>query len=260
MSTYPRNEQEKEIKTIRPRNISIALSDKDCERITNKASIYNMTVSELLAAFIGDLISGTYSRGSDERMLANEYFERCSFSWEIQNSFLNYLIECDTIDYFIELVEEIEYREEENKILKASGAKRKAITADIAANFSSINDIKNEITNIYNDYTTETENPQDKETAMQSIFFYRQELYTLKGEEPHRAAHRPANMNTADIETVCNTGKEYFTPKEAAQLLNLHYNTVRNMIKKGLLPASRICRQWRIAKQDLLNYNRNKTV
>ena len=87
--------QKEEIKTIKERNIVLNLSDKDCERISRKAATVGLTVSELLENFIGDLVAGTYSNGSDERTIANEWFERCWFSLEPDKSFLRYLILTD---------------------------------------------------------------------------------------------------------------------------------------------------------------------
>lgn len=63
-------EQEKEIKTIRPRSIILNLSNADVKRISEKAEIAGLTVAELLQSFIGDLVNGTYSNGSDERQRA----------------------------------------------------------------------------------------------------------------------------------------------------------------------------------------------
>ncbi len=74
------HEQQEEIKTIKQRTFKLKLSDADKKRISDKAKEANMTVPELLENFIGDLIDGTYSNGSDERMYANQWFDRCWFS------------------------------------------------------------------------------------------------------------------------------------------------------------------------------------
>lgn len=71
--------QEAQILTVRKRNIAIKLSDADCESLVTKATSVGLTVDELLCNFIGDLIDGTYTNGSDERMYVNEWFNRCSF-------------------------------------------------------------------------------------------------------------------------------------------------------------------------------------
>lgn len=72
-------EQKKEIETIKERTIKLNLSDADCERIAEKAGKHGITVSTLLENFIGDLVDGTYSNGSDERYRAEQWFERCWF-------------------------------------------------------------------------------------------------------------------------------------------------------------------------------------
>lgn len=59
-------EQEKEIATIKERTIYLNLSDADCKRISTYAAKANITVSQLLESFIGDLVNGTYTNGSDE--------------------------------------------------------------------------------------------------------------------------------------------------------------------------------------------------
>ncbi len=63
-------ESQEEMATIKERSISLKLSDADCERLLKKAAMCGLTVAELLQNFIGDLVDGTYSNGSDERMLA----------------------------------------------------------------------------------------------------------------------------------------------------------------------------------------------
>lgn len=72
--------QEEEIKTIKSRNYNLNLSDADVERLAEKALSYGLTAAELLENFIGDIVNGTYSNGSDERMYASEWAERCWFA------------------------------------------------------------------------------------------------------------------------------------------------------------------------------------
>jgi len=84
-------EQQKEIKTIKPRTYSLNLSDADVERIAKTAGAYGLTVSELLENFIGDLVAGTYSNGSDERMYADQWAERCWFSLDPEKNLVQYL-------------------------------------------------------------------------------------------------------------------------------------------------------------------------
>ncbi|WP_307993034.1 molecular chaperone GrpE [uncultured Clostridium sp.] len=86
-------EQAKEIETIKERTITIKLSDADCERISNLVGKHEITVSQLLENFIGDLVSGTYSNGSDERYMAEQWFNRCWFGMFPEETLLRYLLE-----------------------------------------------------------------------------------------------------------------------------------------------------------------------
>ena len=101
-------EQQEEIKTIRPCTIEINLSDADVKRISEKAEGHGLTVPELIKNFIGDLVDGTYSNGSDERMYANEWFDRCYFGAVPDYTFLKYLIEQGDVERVIEALKFIE--------------------------------------------------------------------------------------------------------------------------------------------------------
>jgi len=103
--------QSDEIKTIRERNLKLKLSDDDVKRISEKAGSVGMTVSELLESFLGDLVDGTYSNGSDERMYANSWFDRCGFSWMADNTFLKFLIDFDIVSDTVEDWNELKWYE-----------------------------------------------------------------------------------------------------------------------------------------------------
>lgn len=95
-------DQQKEIETIKERTIKLSLSDADCNRLSIKAGLGGQTISELLENFIGDLVNGTYSNGSDERNKANEWYNRCEFSRN-DSTLLQYLLEhgYDISDFII---------------------------------------------------------------------------------------------------------------------------------------------------------------
>ncbi len=86
-------EQQKEIETIMERHIDIDLSDADVQRLCEKAGSVGLSVNELLRNFIGDLVHGTYTNGSDERDLAQQWFDRCWFGMFPDKTFLRYLID-----------------------------------------------------------------------------------------------------------------------------------------------------------------------
>lgn len=105
-------QQQKEIETIRPRTIEVKLSDADVKSISEKAAAHGLTVGELIENFIGDLVCGTYSNGSDERMYAEQWFNRCWFGMFPDLTFLRYLIEWGGLDEVIYAWENIESTEE----------------------------------------------------------------------------------------------------------------------------------------------------
>lgn len=95
------NRMEEDIKTIRKRQLEIKLSDADTLRLIEKAAGVGLTVSELLENFIADLVCGIFSNGSDERMYANAWFNRCGFGMFQKNTLLHHLLkdEMDIKDF-----------------------------------------------------------------------------------------------------------------------------------------------------------------
>ena len=102
-----REQQAKEIATIKERTVTVKLSDADCDRISNLCGEHNITVGYLIESFIGDLVNGTYTNGSDERDYARSYFERCWFGMYPEKSLLNFLLSngYDVYDDLIEYVD-----------------------------------------------------------------------------------------------------------------------------------------------------------
>lgn len=87
---------------VRPREIKLNLSDADCERLAEMAGKGGLTVAELLENFIGDLVDGTHSNGSDEQMYAEQWYDRCWFGMFPEKTFLFYLLEEYEMDNFQE--------------------------------------------------------------------------------------------------------------------------------------------------------------
>ena len=67
-------ERKRDAATIRPRAFMLDLSDGDITDFFRLA-----TPERILQGFICDLIDGTQTHGSDERDLAQQYIDRCSF-------------------------------------------------------------------------------------------------------------------------------------------------------------------------------------
>lgn len=112
--------QELEIATIKERTLKIPLSDADCDRLASLCGEYGISVSVLIKNFIGDLVDGTYSNGSDERYYARRWFDRCWFSWypELQETLLSHLLAWgyDPEEY-LDILDDIETAKEEKEYL-----------------------------------------------------------------------------------------------------------------------------------------------
>lgn len=111
--------QQDEIKTICERILKLRLSDADVRRIAEKAGAHGLTISELIENFIGDLVGGTYSNGSDERDYAEQWFERCWFGMFPDNTFLKFLIELGAVYHVLELWDDIQQAREEIDRIKS---------------------------------------------------------------------------------------------------------------------------------------------
>lgn len=104
--------QQQEIKTIAPRGITVNLSEADCLRLATLAGKCNTTISQIIEEFIGNLVNGTYSNGSDERSLAQQYFERTGTSWMHEQNFITWILEDsyeDRTKDFADMVSDLMY-------------------------------------------------------------------------------------------------------------------------------------------------------
>lgn len=72
-------ERKKDAATIRPRAFMLELSDGDMDDFIRISKECGTTPERILQGFICDLIDGTQTHGSDERDLAQQYIDRCSF-------------------------------------------------------------------------------------------------------------------------------------------------------------------------------------
>lgn len=111
--------------------IELNLSEDEVTRLKIKAAQGGMSVSELLTSFANDLICGSQTNGSDERMYANDWYDRCGFTLG-ENSFLSALATDHVVDQYLETWDSLKsareaYAEEEDEEIRAG------ILADIEA-------------------------------------------------------------------------------------------------------------------------------
>jgi hypothetical protein len=67
------------------------VSAEDMKDLAIKAGANGLSIGSLLGSFINDLVDGAATNGSDERMYACQWFDRC-FLFP-QNTFLHFLVE-----------------------------------------------------------------------------------------------------------------------------------------------------------------------
>ena len=145
--------QKIEIETIKPRTITVNLSNADVKRLAEKSGEGGLTISELLENFIGDLVDGTYSNGSDERMYAEQWYQRCWFAMFSDDTFLKFLLLWGDLDDYIDLMDELESNKKEMAEMTADAEEYSAEERDelqgyikliiIGANFWSENAKRN---------------------------------------------------------------------------------------------------------------------
>lgn len=176
-------QQQREIATIKPRTITLQLSDADCERIAKKAGAAAITVSELLQNFIGDLVCGTYSNGSDERMYAEQWFERCGFGMFPDATFIRYLIEEWQEDSFIEDLEEIQSMKDDISYYEAMENPDADDLEDLKCAKEVLAEAESRIDETYSEYVKwcREEKAQSKEDAISGVIAWHDELKKLKG-------------------------------------------------------------------------------
>lgn len=168
MNDYVKTEkerQEEEIATIKERNITVKLSDADCERLMSKCGEYGLSAGELIAYFVGDLVGGTYSNGSDERDLANRWLERCLFGMFPENTLLSHLLdEGYNPEDYLDAMDNIETAKEDKKYIEehpeeADGEEPDWIDDDIAH-------WEEELKYMRNGWKPESEPDMDKEIKL----------------------------------------------------------------------------------------------
>lgn len=166
-----------ELKTIQDRTITIRLSDADCVRLAEKAGSVNLSVGDLLKYFVSDLICGTQSNGSDERDLAEQWFERVGFEQLADNTFLRWLIRYDDVREFIghyDLMKECE----DDLTSDDPSDSREANQQEIAYQ-------KEWLEDVYHEYATDLGSEkwvEPYDAAVERVLRWDKELRDLKGD------------------------------------------------------------------------------
>lgn len=192
--------QEQEIQTIKGRTITLQLSDADVSRIAEKAGSAGLTVEQLLENFIGDLVYGTYSNGSDERMYAEQWFDRCGFEMTAPNTFVRFLLNQGLFESFLEYytdnqsdLEEINSIRNQESLDSDDLEEIESIQDDIAYHQEMLESMYHEYTNSRTERTTKT-----FEDATKEVLEWADYTASLSGEQSELPS---PTLPTADFRT-----------------------------------------------------------
>lgn len=174
-------EQEKDRQTIKPRQFALSLSADDTQRFYDLAYSMGTTPAEILTGFVCDLIDGTQTRGSDERMYARQYFDRCRYGLFAQQTFLTWTLQNDRMEEIADLLQTAGY---------AAGDLTYYAEHPEEADPSIIADLKQEeaeaqqdIADLYREYTEDAERSrepaQELQEGIKAIRAYWQELEAM---------------------------------------------------------------------------------
>ena len=87
------------------RNVVLNLTDEQCEILTKICGENSLSVGKLISSFIEDLTAAAETKGNDRAKYANEWFEKCEFSKDAEDSLLRHLLKnsYDPQDYLNDL-------------------------------------------------------------------------------------------------------------------------------------------------------------
>lgn len=161
------------------RTISIRLYQDEVEELCRKSGKVGLSIGELFENFVADLICGTHTNGSDERMYIEQWFDRCYFSIMPEETFLSYLLEMREIDSVLEcweILQELKNLEEPDCYDKEE-----------------LEIQQNTLEEYFQEYRTYTREPTEDqlEAAMEKVLEWNKEReYLLEGNVPEKSLGR----------------------------------------------------------------------
>lgn len=177
MTPYER--QKAEIETIKPRTFTLELSDADVKRLYEKTAADGITPAYLLEGFIGDLLDGTYSHGSDERELASAYYDRCCYEFSRTGSLLEWALYEYRLDDIADALEQIDDAAGDLEYY-AQHPDDPDGTPDFIQELHDIKaEAESELQDIYNEYAAGKKEPQPLDEGIAAIRRYMDELQSM---------------------------------------------------------------------------------
>lgn len=110
-----RKQSQNEGETLRTRQINLTLSDFEVKALFREASSRGTTIEDIIEGFVGDLVGGYHYHGSDESRLASEYLDRVIYSFDDDESFLQWLLNYGNLEDVAQSLEIIENEDGEDE-------------------------------------------------------------------------------------------------------------------------------------------------
>ena len=173
---------------LKPRTIKIELTDKDAFDFFEKCYFDGTTPKEVIEGFVNDLIYGDHSHGSDEQDFANVYYDRVGYHYLNDNpTFSQWLMRHSCFYDAINLIEDITICESE--IDYCSNDPEELEDPDNAKHIETfrheLEKSKQELNDLYKDYTEHVDKPESFEAGIDGIGKYTElEKLIKKGEWP----------------------------------------------------------------------------
>ena len=99
---------------LKERKFTVELTDKTLIDFVELCYRDGTTPAEVLGGFINDLVCGSHTRGSDERELASEYYDRCGYGYFYRpRDFLQWALAYDEVEKIADYLEDIAETEKE---------------------------------------------------------------------------------------------------------------------------------------------------
>ena len=169
---------------LKKRAFALELTDEDLTAFITKCYQDGTTPAEVLEGFINDLIAGSRTRGSDERMYAGQYYERCGYSFFFSGeyqTFTHWLLN-EYGDYslkeIIDSLDDVKTFEEEIAYLKEHPDECEE--GDLEDLETEIKASKEDIERYYQEYTERTTKPDTLEEGIKGAREYLEMIERIK--------------------------------------------------------------------------------
>lgn len=189
-----RNNMKKE---VNKQSFSLDLTQEELERLYEKAAVGGLTPDKLLENFAHDLIYGSRSNGSDERMYAQQWYDRCSFGMFPERTFLKYVIEHRNVEDLIQEYEHLKETKDDLHRLKEcqeSGEQQE----ELAYLEQEMQVSRENIESVWSDFLEWTDLPDmNVENEIQKLIAWKEEI--LRREEKMKCPSKEMPKHTGKI-------------------------------------------------------------